>query len=89
VEVNLKVKIKKVQYLISIFQLFSLKLSISGEVLKTAQQRDRLKMPFLRLLNCEVYRLLPMLDFCLEHSKIQILKMLDLQKKSAIDSNKL
>jgi len=63
-----------------------LKLSISGEVLKTAQQGGRLKMPFLRLLKCEDYRLLPMLDFCLEPGIIDALKMLDLQTKSAIDS---
>jgi hypothetical protein len=30
-----------------------------------------------------------MLDFCLEPGKIDALKMLDLQTKSAIDSNKL
>jgi hypothetical protein len=31
----------------------------------------------------------PMRDYCLEPGKIDALKMLDLQKKSAIDSNKL
>ena len=31
----------------------------------------------------------PMLDFCLELSKIEALKMLDLQTKSAINSNEL
>jgi hypothetical protein len=30
-----------------------------------------------------------MIDFCLEHGKIEALKMLDLQTKSAIISNKL
>jgi hypothetical protein len=30
-----------------------------------------------------------MLDYCLELSKIEALKMLDLQTKSAIDSDKL
>jgi hypothetical protein len=30
-----------------------------------------------------------MLDFCLELSKIEVLKMLDLQTKSSITSNKL
>jgi hypothetical protein len=31
----------------------------------------------------------PMLDNCLELSKIEALKMLDLEKKSAINSNNL
>ena len=30
-----------------------------------------------------------MLDYCLEPGKIEVLKMLDLQTKSALDSNKL
>ena len=30
-----------------------------------------------------------MRDYCLEHGKIKVLKMLDLQTKSAIDSEKL
>jgi hypothetical protein len=30
-----------------------------------------------------------MRDYCLEHSKIEALKMLDLQTKSAIDSDNL
>jgi hypothetical protein len=60
-----------------------LKLSLSGEVLKTAQQRARLKMPCLRLLNGEVNRLLPVLDSCLEPGKIDSIKMLDLQTKSS------
>ncbi len=32
---------------------------------------------------------MPMLDNCPEPGKIEVLKMLDLQTKSAIDSNKL
>jgi hypothetical protein len=31
----------------------------------------------------------PMRDYCLEHSKIEVPKMLDLQTKSAINSDKL
>ncbi len=34
-------------------------------------------------------RTLVMLDYCLELSKIKVLKMRDLQTKSAIDSDKL
>ena len=42
-------------------------------------------LPFL---SCSHY-IIPMLDFCLELSKFKVLKMLDLQTKSAIDSDNL
>jgi len=47
------------------------------------------KWPCLFLFSHIYCTTVPMIDFCLELSKLKVLKMLDLQKKFAIDSDNL
>ena len=57
----------------------------NGRITRNSKGRVKLALPFFSWW----YYIDTMLDFCLELSKIEPLKMLDLQTKSAIDSNKL